>query len=154
MKLKENIINSITSVIILSVIIITVTIFFIYQKFWIGPIFIVLGFLHLLILKIFGRDLRSIWPDIIFGGIDNGILVIAAIIGADFAGILGAIIGGASANAITDGFAGIFEGWTAQYLTKYKIKDKRTALSASVGKMAGCFFGAGLVMIIIWTILN
>lgn len=153
MKLKESIISSIISVILLAIIIVAVTIFFIYQQFWIGPIFIVLGFLHILILKIFGRDLRSVWPDIIFGVIDNGILVIAAIIGADFAGILGAIIGGASANAITDGFAGIFEGWTAQYLKKYKIKDKRTALSASLGKMAGCFFGAGLVMVIAWTII-
>ncbi|MDD5650146.1 MAG: hypothetical protein PHF86_07000 [Candidatus Nanoarchaeia archaeon] len=153
MKLKENVINSIISVFILSIIIIAATIYFIYEQFWIGPIFISLGFLHLLILKLFKRNLKSIWPDLIFGIIDNGILIIAAIIGADFAGILGAIVGGASANAITDGFAGIFEGWTAQYLIKHKIKDKRTALSASIGKMTGCFFGAGIIMTILWTII-
>lgn len=153
MKLKESLINSLISVSLLSLIIFGVTIYFIYEQFWIGPIFILLGILHLLILKLFNRTVKSVWPDIIFGVIDNGILVIAAIIGADFAGILGAIIGGTSANAITDGFAGIFEGWTAEYLVKHKIKDKRTALSASIGKMAGCFFGAGIAMLVLWTIL-
>jgi hypothetical protein len=151
---KENLINSILSVLMLSIVIVAVVIFFVYQKIWIGPIFMALGLLHLFALRIFRVKIKSAWPDIVFGMIDNGILVIAAIIGADFAGILGAIIGGSAANAITDGFAGIFEGWTAEYLRRHKIKEKRTALSAAIGKMAGCFFGAGIVLIIAWTIFS
>ena len=154
MNQKESLSNSILSVTVLTVVIVAVTIFSVYQKFWIGPIFIVLGFIHLHILRFFGRSVKTVWPDVVFGTIDNGILVIAAIIGADFAGILGAIIGGAAANAITDGYAGIFEGWTAQYLRKHKIKEERTAVSSSIAKMAGCFFGAGVVMVVLWTILR
>ena len=151
---KESVINSILSVLALSIVIFAAVSFFVYQKKWIGIVFIALGFLHIFALQIFGRKLKSVWPDIAFGIIDNGILVIVAIIGADFAGILGAIIGGSTANAVTDGFAGIFEGWTAEYLRKHKIKEKRTALSAAIGKMAGCFFGAGIVLLIFWTILS
>ena len=138
---KENLITSIFSVIILSIIVVGIVIFFIYQQKWIGIIFVLLGLLHIFVLNIFGI-------------IDNGFLVLAAIVGADFAGVLGAIIGGATANAITDGFAGIFEGKTAEYVRKHKIEEKRTALSSSLGKMAGCFFGAGIVLIIMWTILS
>jgi hypothetical protein len=152
--LKESLIKSLLSVTILSVITIVAVILFIYQKTWMGFIFIVLGLLHLWVLRVFGISVRMVWPDIVFGVIDNGILVIAAIIGADFAGILGAVIGGSAANAITDGFAGVFEGWTAQYLRKHKIKEKRTVLSSALGKMAGCLFGAGIVMLLLWTIMS
>lgn len=150
---KEGLLNSILSISILSIIIFAAVTFFVYQKKWIGFIFIILGFLHLIVLRFFGRSIKSIWPDLIFGSIDNGFLVIAAMIGADFAGIFGAIIGGSAANAITDGFAGIFEGWTSEFLRKHKIKEERTALSSAIGKMAGCFFGAGVVLVIAWGIL-
>ena len=148
---KENLINSLLSVIILSLIVIATVTFFVYQKRWIGIIFIALGMLHLFVLSIFNRKIETLWPDIVFGVIDNGFLVIGALIGADFAGVIGAIVGGAAANAITDGLAGLFEGWTAEYLRKHKIEEKRTALSSALGKMAGCFFGAGIVLIIVWT---
>jgi hypothetical protein len=150
---KESVINSVLSVSILSVLILA-AIFFIDTKKWVGIVLIVLGFLHLLVLKIFRMQIKSVLPDIIFGVIDNGFLVIGALIGAEFAGIFGAIVGGAAMNAITDGYAGIFEGWTAEHLRKYKIKERRTALSTAIGKMAGCFFGAGIVLIIAWTILS
>lgn len=151
---KENLIGTIFTVIALSIVVIGVVAFFIYQQRWIGIIFLILGFLHLVVLNMFGRDVKSVWPDIVFGIIDNGFLVVVALIGADFAGILGAIVGGSAANAITDGFAGIFEGWTAEYLSKHKIEEKRTALSSALGKMAGCFFGAGIVLVIVWTIFS
>lgn len=151
---KESIINSLISVLILSIIIVAVTSFFVFQKRWIGIIFIALGLLHLLVLKMFKVNLKTLWPDIIFGIIDNGILVVAAIIGADFAGVGGAVIGGSAANAITDGFAGIFEGRTAEYLRKHKLSEKRTSLSSALGKMAGCFFGAGIALVILWTIFS
>ncbi len=148
---KENLIKSVFSVIVLSIVIIATIFFFVYQKKWIGIIFIILGILHLFILGLFNRKIETIWPDIVFGAIDNGFLVIGALIGADFAGVIGAIVGSSAANAITDGFAGVFEGWTAEYLRKHKIEEKRTALSSALGKMAGCFFGAGIVLIIVWT---
>ena len=148
---KEGWINAIASVAVLSLIIIAVIMFVIYNQKWVGIVFITLGLLHLLALKIFGRDVKTVWPDLVFGIIDNGFLVVGAIIGANFAGITGAIIGGAAVNTITDGFAGVFEGWTAEYLRKHKIKEKRTALSSAIGKMAGCLFGAGIILLILWT---
>lgn len=150
-KLKAGLISTIVSVLILSLIILATVIFFVYDQTWIGLIFILLGFLHLLLLKLFKINIKTVWPDVIFGVIDNGVLAVGAIIGADFAGILGAIVGGCAANAVTDGFAGIFEGWSAEYLRKHNIKEKRTSLVSAVGKMAGCLFGAGIVFLIAWT---
>ncbi len=151
-KKSDKILKPILSVTALSIIIFGVVVFFIYQKRWIGPVFIVLGILHLVVLEFFGKKITSVWPDIIFGVIDNGVLVIGAIIGADFAGPLGAVVGAAAANAITDGFAGIFEGWTAHHLRKRGIKEERTALGSAIGKMAGCFLGAGIILVIAWTL--
>ena len=151
-RINKGLVKSILSVIILSIITTAAVIFFVYQKKWIGFIFIILGLVHILVLKIFGVGIKNVWPDIAFGMIDNGVLAIGAIIGADFAGILGAVIGGSAANAITDGFAGVFEGWIAEHSRLHKIKEERTALSSALGKMAGCFFGAGIVFVIAWTI--
>ncbi len=151
---KDGLVSAILSVIFLSIVTIGIISFFIYQKKWIGFIFIAIGFLHLLVLKLLGKKMVSIWPDIIFGIIDNGFLAVGALIGADFAGILGAVVGASAGNAITDGLAGLFEGWSADYLRKHKLEDKRTALSSALGKMAGCFFGAGLVLIIAWTLFS
>lgn len=151
---KEGFLSAIISVFILSIIVLAVIIFFIYENKWIGFIFILLGFLHLAALKIFGIEIKTIWPDVVFGVVDNGFLVVGALVGADVAGIIGAVVGGSAANAITDGFAGIFEGWTAQYLHRHNIKERRTALSSALGKMAGCFFGAGVVLLIAWTFLS
>lgn len=151
---KEGFVSVILNVILLSIITIGVISFFIYQKIWMGFIFIGLGILHLLVLKLLGTQIKIIWPDIIFGIIDNGFLAVGALIGADFAGVLGAVVGASAGNAITDGLAGIFEGKTAEYMRKYKIKENRTALNVSLGKMAGCFFGAGFVLIIAWTIFS
>ncbi len=148
---KEDLIKTILSVVILSVIVIAATAFFVYEKRWIGIVFVILGFLHLFVLSLFRVNIKAVWPDIIFGVVDNGFLAIGAVIGADFAGVLGAIIGAAAVNAITDGLAGIFEGWTSEYLRKHKIQEKRTALGSALGKMAGCLFGAGIIFIIVWT---
>ena len=61
---------------------------------------------------------------------------------------------GAVGNAITNGFAGIFEGYVAVKMRKLRIKDERTALSTSCGKLAGCLLGVGVVLTIAWTILG
>src|SRR3989338_3689371 len=106
---SDRILKSVLSVTALSIVVFAVVAFFIYQKRWIVPVFVALGILHLVVLEFLGKEISSVWPDIIFGVIDNGILVVGAIIGADFAGPLGAVVGASAANAITDGFAGLFE---------------------------------------------
>jgi len=89
-----------------------------------------------------------------FGAIDTGFLGVAALIEASFAGILGAIVGGAAGDAITDGFAGLFEGKMAEYLRKHVIKEARTPLSFSMGKMSDCLIGVGIVLTVAWSILK
>ncbi|PIX10847.1 hypothetical protein COX67_04520 [Candidatus Falkowbacteria bacterium CG_4_10_14_0_2_um_filter_36_22] len=96
----------------------------------------------------FKIKLKSIQPDIIFGLIDNGILAVLAIFGGHFAGVAGAIIGGVVGNAITDGIAGIFEGYSAEKLRLQLEPEERTMLKSAVGKMAGCLLGAGIVLVI------
>jgi len=115
---------------------------------------ILLGLIPLIPLKLSGRTVKSTGADIVFGMIDTGILGIAALIGASFAGVLGAIVGGAVRDAITDGFAGLFEGKVAESLRRHGIEETRTPLSASMGKMSGCLFGVGIVLTTAWSILN
>ena len=145
--------NSLLTVMMLSIVAVVI-IFLVRQKSLVGPVFVILGLFHLFVLRLFGIKTKTVWPDIIFGVIDNGILVIFAIIGANIAGILGAIIGGAVGNAITDGVAGIVEGWISQDMKKHGIKEERSSISTPIAKMAGCFFGAGVAMIVTWTILG
>lgn len=133
---------AILNIIFLCVVIFAVSYFFVYQSKLIGFILIVLAIISLSSLKLFHINIASTRPDIIFGIIDNGILAVMAIFGSHIAGIAGAIIGGVVGNAITDGIAGIFEGYYAEKMAS----DKRTILGSAVGKMAGCLFGAGAVL--------
>ena len=151
---KEGLSKAVTSVFVLSVVVIAVVSFVIYKKFVIGPILIALGLLPWIPLKIAGRSIKSTGADIIFGAIDTGLLGIAALIGANFAGILGAIVGGAVGYAITDAIAGLFEGKVAEALRKYGIEEARTPLSSSMGKMSGCLIGIGITLTIVWTPLR
>lgn len=154
MNHKEGLARSVISVITLSVVVVAVICFVIYNKVLIGPVLIGLGFLPWIPLKISGRSIRSTGADIIFGAIDTGLLGIAALIGASFAGILGAIVGGAVGDAITDGIAGLFEGRIAETLRKYGIEEARTPLSSSMGKMSGCLLGIGITLTVAWTIIR
>lgn len=120
---KQGFILALTNVIIISIVIISVICFTIYNTRVIGPIIILLGFVPWIPLKISGRTIKSTGADIVFGAIDTGILGIAALIGASFAGVRGAIVGGAVGDSITDGFAGLFEGRMAEYLRKHGIEE-------------------------------
>ena len=151
---KGKLMTAILNIIILTVIILLVSYFFVIQKRIIGPIIILLGIISILPLFLFKVPLRILKAEILFGLIDNGILAIFALSGAELFGILGAIVGGLVGNAITDGFAGIFEGYEWKKIKKLKIKDKRTALTVAIGKLAGCLFGGGIVLTIAWSILN
>lgn len=147
-KHTSKFILSIINIITLCIIIAAVSVFFINNNRWIGVVLIILGVLCLFSLLPFKIKLRSVQPDIVFGMIDNGILAILAIFGGHFAGITGAILGGIIGNVITDGVAGIFEGYFAERLRNQLISEERTMLKSGVGKMVGCLFGAGIVMII------
>src|SRR3989339_1451868 len=144
----KNFILSITKVITLCVIIFAVSAFFVYDTKIIGWVIFALGLLCLGTLKLFKIIIKSVWPDIIFGLIDNGFLTTLTVVGGEIAGVTGAIIGGAVGNAITDGIAGIFEGYLAEKLRKNNISEERTMLGSAIGKMTGCLLGAGIVLII------
>ena len=153
MVLKTSFVKAFFSFISLSILIIAVSSYFVFDKKLIGFLFLGLGVINLIILKFFKINIKAIYPDVIFGAIDNGILVFAAVFGANFAGVAGAIIGGAAGNTITDGIGGLFEGYVAEQQRKDKVNNKRTALSSSLGKMTGCLFGAGIGLILVWFIL-
>lgn len=151
---KEGFISALVSVTIITIVLVCVISFILYNTKLIGPLLIVLGFIPWIPLKLSGRTIKSVGADIIFGAVDTGFLGIAALIGANFAGILGAIVGGAVGDAVTDGYAGLFEGKIAEYLRKHGIDEARTPLSSSMGKMSGCLIGVGIVLTIAWSLLD
>ncbi len=151
-RFKSNFLNALASLIILSIIVIGVSSFFVKKELETALSFLVLGVVNIVIIKYFKIDLDSVYPDMVFGFIDNGVLVFAAIIGGYFAGVVGAIIGGAAGNIITDGIGGLFEGYMEEKMRKHKkvVVSLRTSLSSSLGKMAGCLFGAGIGLLIVF----
>lgn len=151
---RQSLISAATSVIIISLVVVGAISYTIHNSKLIGPTIILLGLIPWIPLRLSGRTITSTGADIIFGAIDTGILGILALIGASFAGVLGAIVGGAVGDSITDGFAGLFEGRVAEYLRKHGIEDSRTPLSSSMGKMSGCLIGVGIVLTIAWSILR
>ena len=105
---------------------------------FVSLIIFTLGFVPLLIAFLLKIDLKKMLPDIIFGIIDNLILVIPAIIGAEFFGAAGALAGAVVGNAISDAVAGYFEGNLSEFLRSKGIDATRTVLGSSLGKMSGC----------------
>src|SRR3989339_478559 len=146
--MHKKFILSIVNILTLCVVIAAVSVFFVNDAQWIGFVLIILALLCMVSLIPFKIKLRSIQPDIFFGLIDNGILAVLAIFGGHFAGVTGAILGGVVGNAITDGIAGIFEGYSAEKLRLKFIAEERTMLKSAVGKMAGCLLGAGVVLLV------
>jgi hypothetical protein len=144
--LNKNFLFSVLNILTLCAVIGGVSIFFVNDSYWIGMVLILLAVLCLLSLLPFRISLRSVLPDIYFGLIDNGILAVMAIFGGYLGGVTGAILGGVVGNAITDGLAGIFEGYSAEKLRLQSEPEERTMLKSAVGKMAGCLLGAGVVL--------
>lgn len=147
--MRQKFILSILNILTLCVVITVVSVFFISNAQWIGFVLIILALLCIISLIPFKIKLSSIQPDIFFGLIDNGILAVMAIFGGHFAGVAGAILGGVVGNAITDGIAGIFEGYSAEKLRLQLAPEERTMLKSAVGKMAGCLLGAGIILVIV-----
>ena len=79
MKIKDNIINALIGTTLWSIIIVAVILFVIHKEFLIGPIVLLLGILMLPSLVLFGRTFKEVFPDIVFGMIDNGALIILVI---------------------------------------------------------------------------
>ena len=148
-KQNSNFVKALVSWIILSIIVIAVSAYFVFDTIFIGPAFLILGFISLLFPLFFKISIRSLYPDMIFGAIDNGILIFAAVLGGLYAGVAGAIIGGAAGNTLTDGLGGLFEGYVAENQRKIKINNLRTSLSTMLGKVSGCLFGAGLGLVLV-----
>lgn len=112
----------------------------------IGPIVLLLGLIPLLGLVISGRSLTGAIPDLVFGAIDTGLLTIPALWGGHLFGVAGAIAGGVIGDALTDAIAGFFEGGIAEWLRARGFEESRESVTSSLGKMAGCLFGAGTVL--------
>ncbi len=146
--MRKNFLIALIKVLALCIIVFSVSAYFVYDAKIIGWVVFGCGLLCLFSLRLSKIPINQIWPDIIFGLIDNGILAVMAVVGGQIAGVAGAIIGGVVGNAITDGIAGIFEGEMAEKMRERKIKEERTMLGSAIGKMAGCLFGAGAVLIV------
>ena len=146
--MSKKLISAIIKVGALCIIVFSVSAVFIYNVQLIGWVIFALGLLCIVSLFLFNILIKNVWSDIIFGLIDNGVLAILAVIGGKIAGVAGAIAGGVVGNAITDGIAGVFEGYMAERLRESKISESRTMFGSSIGKMAGCLLVAGFVLII------
>lgn len=149
LKSKKNLVNAIVSFIGLASVVVVVSSYFASNGLATAISFFILGFVSLGFMKLYSVEISSVFPDIIFGGIDNGVLVFAAILGGHFAGVAGAVIGGAAGNTITDGIGGLFEGYIAENQRKSKIENERSSISSSLGKMSGCLFGASIGLFIV-----
>lgn len=139
---------SILDILGLCVVIGAVTLAFVSHQQWMGGVLIALGAVCLLSLLPFGIKIKSALPDVLFGIIDNGILAVMAIFGGHFGGTAGAVLGGVVGNAITDGIAGIFEGYVAEKFDGQDVANHRSMLKSAAGKMSGCLLGAGVIIVI------
>ena len=138
MKKSQKNILEISVVILLSIIIGIIAFFSMRLGRYVSLVIFGLGLVPILIAYILKINLKKMLPDIIFGLIDNILLIIPAIIGAQLFGAVGALAGAVVGNAISDSIAGIFEGSIAEWLHLKGIDSTRTILGSSLGKMSGC----------------
>jgi hypothetical protein len=115
-----------------------------------GPVVLVLGFVPLVALPLAGRRIAAAIPDLVFGGLDTGLLVVPAIWGGVTFGVVGAVAGTVVGDAITDAVAGFFEGQIAEWLRSHGFPEGREAVTTSLGKMSGCLLGSGFVLSLAW----
>lgn len=142
---KDNFIKAVFSFISISILVIAISFYFMFNNKILGLAFIGMGIFTLGLIKLLGIKLKFIYPDLTFGFVDNGVMVFAVIFGGSMGGVAGAIIGGAAGTTLTDGLGGLFEGYVSERETALiRFKSERGMLSSSLGKMAGCLFGAGL----------
>ncbi|MFQ5936452.1 MAG: hypothetical protein ACE5LB_08600 [Acidiferrobacterales bacterium] len=112
----------------------------------IGPVVLGLGLIPIAGLFVAKRAITRAVPDMVFGAIDTGLLVIPALWGGIVFGVAGAIAGGVIGDALTDAIGGFFEGGIAEWLREKGIEESREAVTTALGKMSGCLLGAGVVL--------
>lgn len=112
----------------------------------IGPIVLGLSLVPVVGLLIANRKIVRALPDMVFGAIDTGLLVIPSLWGGIAFGVAGAIAGGVIGDALTDAIAGFFEGSISEWLRERGIEESREAITTALGKMSGCLLGAGVVL--------
>ena len=122
----KNFILSITKVITLCVIIFAVSAFFVYDTKIIGWVIFALGLLCLGTLNLFKIIIKSVWPDIIFGLIDNGFLTTLTVIG----GIVGIALGWLISFVVN---------WTGLVTTSVSLSS--VVLAFGVSAFVGIVFG-------------
>ena len=119
------------------------------SSWMLGPMMLALSMLPVAGLILAGKSVRAAVPDLVFGGIDTGLLSVPAIAGGVNFGAIGALAGAVVGDAVTDGIAGFFEGGIARWLRSKGIEASRDPVTTSLGKMAGCLVGAGLVLTVL-----
>lgn len=112
----------------------------------IGPVVLASGLIPVAGLLIANRKIVRALPDVVFGAIDTGLLVIPALWGGMAFGVAGAIAGGVIGDALTDAVGGFFEGNVSEWLREKGIEESREAVTTALGKMSGCLLGAGAVL--------
>ncbi|MBN2243598.1 MAG: hypothetical protein JW793_13010, partial [Acidobacteria bacterium] len=112
----------------------------------IGPCILGLAIIPISGLLLSGRKLSAALPDLVFGGIDTGLLAVPALAGGLASGIAGAVAGGVVGDALTDAIAGFFEGAIAEWLRAHGYVESREIVSTALGKMAGCLLGSGIAI--------
>jgi hypothetical protein len=125
-------------------------IFALHNALVLGPVVLLLGLIPLVSLLLAGRRIASAVPDLVFGGLDTGLLALPAIWGGVTFGVVGAVAGTVVGDAITDAVAGFFEGHIAEWLRSRGFPEAREAVTTSLGKMSGCLLGSGLVLSVAW----
>lgn len=116
------------------------------QQLPVGPVVLGLGLVPITGLLLAKRRMVGAVPDMVFGALDTGLLVIPALWGGIAFGVAGAIAGGVIGDALTDAVAGFFEGSIAEWLRERGIEESREAVTTALGKMSGCLLGAGAVL--------
>ena len=139
-------IKSASYVSILGIIIAVIGIITLQNRYPIGPVVLGLSIIPLVGMIIARRSLKRAIPDLIFGGLDTGLLTIPALWGGELFGVAGAIAGGVIGDALTDGIAGFVEGSIAKWLRERGIDESREPITTALGKMTGCLLGSGLVL--------
>lgn len=111
-----------------------------------GPWILVLAVIPVLGLAFSRRLSRRALPDVCFGAVDTGMLVLPALFGSRFFGVAGAVAGAVIGDALTDAVAGFFEASIAEWLKARHFEESRERITTSLGKMTGCLLGAGVTL--------
>ena len=139
MKKRERKILEVIIVILYSAFTVVVAFFALRLGRFVSIVIFGLGLIPILLAYILKFDLRKLFPDFIFGIIDNSILIIPAILGAELFGAIGALAGALVGNAVSDAVAGYFEGSISEWLRSKGINTSRKNLSTTWAPKRGLY---------------